>query len=70
MESVKAASEIHTPVSGEIVEAHAELEGEPGLVNEDPEGRAWFFKIKLSDPGELDGLLNADAYKAQTADAD
>jgi len=70
VESVKAASEIQTPVSGEIIESHAALEGEPGLVNEDPEGRAWFFKIKLSDPAELDGLLDAEAYKAQTADAD
>ena len=62
VESVKAASEVYAPVSGEIVEANGELESNPGLVNEDPEGKAWFFKIKLSDKGELDGLMYADAY--------
>ncbi len=62
VESVKAASEVYAPVSGEIVEANSELESNPGLVNEDPEGKAWFIKIKLSDKGELDGLMDADAY--------
>ncbi len=62
VESVKAASEVYAPVSGEIVEANGELESNPGLVNEDPEAKAWFFKIKLSDKGELDGLMDADAY--------
>ncbi|MDA7947289.1 MAG: glycine cleavage system protein GcvH [Hyphomicrobiaceae bacterium] len=62
VESVKAASEVYAPVSGEIVEANSELEANPGLVNEDPEGKAWFMKIKLSDKGELDTLMDADAY--------
>lgn len=62
VESVKAASEVYAPVSGEIVEANGELESNPGLVNEDPEAKAWFFKIKLSDKGEFDGLMDADAY--------
>ncbi len=68
VESVKAASEIQTPVSGEIIESHGDLEGEPGKVNDDAEGAAWFFKIRLSDPGELDAMLDADAYKKLIAE--
>ena len=63
VESVKAASDIYAPVSGEVVEANAELAASPSLVNEDAESRAWFFKIRLSDPKELDGLMTADAYQ-------
>ena len=62
VESVKAAAEIYAPVSGEVVEANGELEGNPGLVNGDPEGGAWFIKLKLSDKSELDGLMDAEAY--------
>jgi glycine cleavage system H protein len=62
VESVKAAAEVYAPVSGEIVEANGDLEGNPGLVNEDPEGAAWFMKIKLSDKGELEGMMDADGY--------
>ncbi|MFQ5626641.1 MAG: glycine cleavage system protein GcvH [Methyloligellaceae bacterium] len=62
VESVKAAAEIYAPVSGEVVEANGELEGNPGLVNEDAEGGAWFIKLKLSDKSELDGLMDAEAY--------
>jgi len=62
VESVKAAAEIYAPVSGEVVEANDALEGNPGLVNEDPEGGAWFIKLKLSDKSELDGLMDAEAY--------
>lgn len=62
VESVKAASEVYAPVSGEIVEANNDLEANPGLVNEDPEGGAWFMKIKISDKSELDGMMDADAY--------
>jgi len=62
VESVKAASEVYAPVSGEIVEANSDLEANPGLVNEDPEGGAWFVKIKISDKGELDAMMDADAY--------
>lgn len=64
LESVKAASEIYAPVTGEIVETNGDLEGEPAKVNEDAEGAAWFVKIKLSDTSELDGMMDADAYKA------
>lgn len=62
VESVKAAAELYAPVSGEVVEANGDLEGNPGLVNEDPEGGAWFIKLKMSDKGELDGMMDADAY--------
>lgn len=64
VESVKAASELYAPVSGEVVEANEALADAPQTVNEDPAGAGWFFKIKLSDPSELDGLMDADAYKA------
>ncbi|MFG1278642.1 glycine cleavage system protein GcvH [Xanthobacter autotrophicus] len=63
VESVKAASEVYAPLSGEVVEVNSELEGAPGLVNEAPEGKGWFMKLKLSNPAELDELLNEHAYK-------
>ena len=62
VESVKAASEIYAPVSGEIVEVNAALADAPATANSDPTGAGWFFKIKLSDPGELDGLMDESAY--------
>lgn len=64
VESVKAASDIYAPVSGEVVEANAELPQNTSLVNEDAQGKAWFFKIKLADKAELDKLMDADAYEA------
>lgn len=64
VESVKAASEVYAPVSGEIVEVNGDLEGAPGGVNEDAMGRGWFVKMKLSDSGELSKLMDEDAYKA------
>lgn len=64
VESVKAASEVYAPLSGEVVEVNEELEGNPGLVNEDAEGKGWFLKLKLASADELDGLMDADAYKA------
>lgn len=64
IESVKAASDIYAPVSGEIVEANDALSGNPGLINSDPFGAGWIFKIKLSDAGEGDALMTPDAYKA------
>jgi glycine cleavage system H protein len=64
VESVKAASEVYSPVSGAIVEVNAALAEKPELVNEDPEGSAWFFKIELADPSELDGLMDKEAYLA------
>ena len=64
VESVKAASDVYAPVSGEIVEGNPALNDDPALVNSDPEGEGWFFKIRLSDPSELEGLMDAGAYKA------
>jgi glycine cleavage system H protein len=66
VESVKAASEVYAPVSGTVTEANAALEGTPDLVNSAPEGEGWFFRLKLSDPAQLEGLLDAAAYKAFT----
>ena len=62
VESVKAASEIYAPVSGEVVEANADLSENSGLVNEDAEGKAWFFKVRLANPEELDALMDRAAY--------
>ena len=67
VESVKAASEVYAPLSGEVVEVNAELESAPALVNEDPEGAGWFCKIELADAGELASLMDEDAYKAFVA---
>ena len=63
IESVKAASDIRAPLDGEIVEVNQDIADNPGLVNEDPTGRAWFFKMKLSDPSKLDGLMDEAASK-------
>jgi len=62
VESVKAASEVYAPVSGEVTAANDALTGEPSKVNDDPEGEGWFFKLKLSDAGEFAGLMDAAAY--------
>jgi glycine cleavage system H protein len=64
VESVKAASDVFAPVSGEVVEANADLAGQPALVNEDAEGKAWFFKLRIADPAELDKLMDRAAYEA------
>lgn len=64
VESVKAASDVYAPVSGTVTEANSALEGEPALVNSAPEGDGWFFKLTLSNPGELGGLMDANAYGA------
>lgn len=64
VESVKAASDVYAPVSGTVTEGNAALEGDPALVNSDPEGEGWFFKITLSDTSELNSLMDAAAYKA------
>jgi glycine cleavage system H protein len=63
IESVKAASDVYTPVGGEILEINEKLEDSPELVNQDPFGEAWFVRIALADPSELDGLMDADGYK-------
>lgn len=64
VESVKAASEVYAPASGEVVEVNGELEGAPGAINEDPLGKGWFLKLKLSDPSELDALMSEADYEA------
>ena len=64
IEAVKTVSDLYLPVAGEVLEFNEELEGEPELVNKDPYGKGWIVKIQISDETELDGLLNADAYKA------
>jgi len=64
IESVKAASDIQAPLDGEIVEVNESLVDNPTLVNEDPTGAAWFFKMKLDTPADMDNLLDEAAYKA------
>ncbi len=64
VESVKAASDVYAPVSGTVTEGNEALSDDPSLVNSDPEGAGWFFKIELDDLSQLDGLMAADAYKA------
>jgi glycine cleavage system H protein len=62
VESVKAASEVYAPVTGEVVDVNKELEGDPALVNRGAEGGGWFMKIKLSNPAELNDLMDKPAY--------
>ncbi len=64
IESVKAASDLIAPVSGEVVDVNNQLEDEPELVSEDPMGEGWFIKVKLSDISELDDLMDESAYQA------
>jgi glycine cleavage system H protein len=64
VESVKAASEVYAPISGEVVAANADLATRPALVNEEPQGKAWFFKLKIANKAELDGLMDKAAYDA------
>ncbi len=63
VESVKAASDVYAPVSGEITETNQDIVDDPAVVNQDPTGKGWFFKIRLSDEGEADKLMDEDAYK-------
>ena len=63
VESVKAASDVYAPVSGEVVEGNQAVADDPSLVNSDPEGQGWFFKLRLDNPGELDGLMDEGAYR-------
>ena len=67
VESVKAASDVYAPISGEVVEVNAQLASEPALVNSDAAGKAWFFKLKIADKRELDGLMDEAAYQKQIA---
>ncbi|MFC3096258.1 glycine cleavage system protein GcvH [Alteraurantiacibacter palmitatis] len=68
VESVKAASDVYTPVSGTVVAGNAALEDDPSLANTSPEEDGWFFRISLSDPAELDGLMDEAAYRAFLAE--
>jgi glycine cleavage system H protein len=63
VESVKAASDVYAPVSGEVIEGNQAVADDPALVNSDPEGQGWFFKLKLSDPSELEGLMDEGGYR-------
>ena len=68
VESVKAVSDIYAPVSGEVVEANAELQNTPEKINTDPHGSAWLIKVKLANPAELNGLMDVAAYEAYIAE--
>ena len=63
VESVKAASEIYAPVTGEVVAVNGDLEGVPGAVNEDPAGKGWFLKIRMENPSELEDLMTEEQYQ-------
>jgi glycine cleavage system H protein len=64
VESVKAASEVYAPVAGEIIAVNGDIEGHPGLVNEDPSGKGWFLKLRIADASELSDLMDEAAYTA------
>jgi glycine cleavage system H protein len=68
IEAVKAVSDLYAPVSGEVLEVNDALSGDPGLIKKSPYGEGWMVKIKMSDPGELDGLLKPDKYKELTGE--
>ncbi|HEY9580231.1 MAG TPA: glycine cleavage system protein GcvH [Rhizorhapis sp.] len=68
VESVKAASDVYAPISGEVVEVNSALEDEPALVNSDAEEDGWFFRLRLADASELDGLMNEAAYNKFVAE--
>ncbi len=70
VESVKAVSDVYAPVSGVITEVNQELENSPELINSDPYGDGWIFKISIKNPGELEDLMDADAYEAHAAAGD
>ena len=63
VESVKAASDVYSPVGGEVIEGNAAIADDPSLINRDPEGEGWFFKLTLSDPTELEGLMSEANYR-------
>ncbi|MEO6360114.1 MAG: glycine cleavage system protein GcvH [Sphingomicrobium sp.] len=67
VESVKAASDVYAPVGGEVVEGNQAVADDPSLINSDPEGEGWFFKLKLDDAGEVDGLMGEAAYREWVA---
>lgn len=63
VESVKAASDVYSPVSGDVIEGNSKVADDPSIVNSDPEGEGWFFKLKLDNPAELDGLMDEASYR-------
>ena len=63
VESVKAASDVYSPVCGSVIEGNEAIADDPALINRDPEGAGWFFKIEISDPSELDGLMSESDYR-------
>lgn len=67
VESVKSASDVFSPVTGEVVAINEDLEDEPERINEDPYGEGWLFRVRISDPSELETLLDAEAYQAVVA---
>ena len=67
VESVKAASDVYAPIAGEVIEGNPALADDPSLVNRDPEGEGWFFKMTLADKAELDGLMDEAAYRTWVA---
>jgi len=68
IEAVKAVSELYSPVAGEVVEVNTRLDGEPALVNNDPYGDGWMIKLRLADPADQNGLMDAAAYKTHVGD--
>lgn len=69
VESVKAAADVYMPIAGEVTEVNEALRADPSLANSDPMGGGWFFKVKLTDPGQLDALMDATSYEKFSADA-
>ena len=67
VESVKAASDVYSPIAGEVLEGNATLADDPSLINRDAEGEGWFFKLNLTDPGEVEGLMDEAAYREWVA---
>ena len=63
VESVKAASDVYSPISGSVIEGNQAVADDPALINNDPEGAGWFFKIEVTDPSELEGLMDETAYR-------
>ncbi len=70
VESVKAASDVYSPISGTVTEGNGAIEDDPALVNDDAEGAGWFFKLAIADAGELDGLMDEAAYREFVASLD
>jgi glycine cleavage system H protein len=63
VESVKAASDVYAPVSGEVIQGNQAIADDPALINKDPEGEGWFFKVRLDNPGEVEGLMDETSYR-------